>query len=241
MSADPADLAVRHFIYRRFAQRGRPPSLDETAAAFSLSRQQAEAVFLRLNEGHFIFLDPDGSGVRMANPFSGVQTDYVVETPSMTCYANCAWDALGVPAILASDGWTRTRCAESDEPLEFGIRRGRLGGAGPIISQTADGICSASPLRWDRMRRSSPGALAAERSLGSRSGRGGWKAPADGSILCSRFRAGMTTWWIPETRFTTSGRKRILNPGWSVKSGRAGSFSQWSRPGSWPRPGIMTG
>jgi hypothetical protein len=46
----------------------------------------------------------------------------------MTCYANCAWDALGVPAILGTDGWTQTRCPESGVPMEFGVRDGQAAG-----------------------------------------------------------------------------------------------------------------
>ena len=31
----------------------------------------------------------------MANPFSATETEYPVETPNMTCYANCAWLDIG--------------------------------------------------------------------------------------------------------------------------------------------------
>ena len=41
--------------------------------------------------------------------------------------------ALGVPAILGTDGWTRTVCAHSREPLEFGVRDGRLRGDPAVI------------------------------------------------------------------------------------------------------------
>ena len=69
----------------------------------------------------------------MANPFSGVPTDYVVQTANMTCYANCAWDALGVAAILGRDAWTRAPCAESGDPLEFGVRDGGLASDAGVI------------------------------------------------------------------------------------------------------------
>ena len=69
----------------------------------------------------------------MANPFSATETEYPVETPNMTCYANCAWGALGVPAILGTDGWTRTRCQESGVPMEFGVRDGQLAGDDGVI------------------------------------------------------------------------------------------------------------
>ena len=35
----------------------------------------------------------------MVPPFLAVPTPFLVETSRYTCYANCAWDALGVPAM----------------------------------------------------------------------------------------------------------------------------------------------
>ena len=92
----------------------------------------ADAVVLEFG-AHEIAPTPDGTAVWMANPFSAVETTYPVETPHMRCYANCAWDALGVPAILGTDGWTKTECAESGTPLEFGVRGGVLEGDDGVI------------------------------------------------------------------------------------------------------------
>ena len=62
----------------------------------------------------------------------------------MRCWANCAWDALGVPAILGTDGWTTAPCAESGDTLEFGVRGGALEGDDGVIHLV-------TPLRhaWD--------------------------------------------------------------------------------------------
>lgn len=138
------DWAVRASIYRSFAESGRAPALGAMAAAAGGTEHQVRGALQRLFEAHEIAPMPNGDGVWMANPFSGVPTDYVVETPDMTCYANCAWDALGVPAILGTDGWTRSRCALSGETLEFGIRAGRLEGDQGVIHLV-------TPLRhaWD--------------------------------------------------------------------------------------------
>jgi hypothetical protein len=56
-----------------------------------------------------------------------------VDTPRGRFWANCAWDALGVPAILGIDGWTDTRCAGSGEPLSFGVRGGERQGDDALI------------------------------------------------------------------------------------------------------------
>lgn len=127
------DWGVRTHIYRTFAETGRPPVLGQMAAAAGATEHQIQASLQRLFAAHEIAPTPDGAGVWMANPFSGVPTDYVVETPDTTCWANCAWDALGIPALLGTDGWTRTHCAESVAALEFGIRGGVLTGDDGVI------------------------------------------------------------------------------------------------------------
>jgi hypothetical protein len=127
------DWSVRTTIYRTFAERGSAPALAEIAATLGSTEHRVRASLQTLFAAHEIAPLRSGDGVWMANPFSAVPTDYVVETPRMTCYANCAWDALGVPAITGTDGWTRTRCAESDEALEFGVRNRRLEGDAAVI------------------------------------------------------------------------------------------------------------
>lgn len=59
----------------------------------------------------------DGVSIRMANPFSGVPTDHTFESAGIRYYANCAWDALGIPAALRRGGTVRSHCANSGEPL----------------------------------------------------------------------------------------------------------------------------
>jgi hypothetical protein len=130
---DALDWAVRTRIYRSFADTGRAPALGALAAAVGATEHRIRDSVQRLYGAHEIAPLPDGSGVWMANPFSAVPTAFEVRTPDMTCWANCAWDALGVPAILGTDGWTRTRCAWSDEPIELGVVDGALEGDPAVI------------------------------------------------------------------------------------------------------------
>jgi hypothetical protein len=130
---DEFDWRVRATIYSVFSETGQAPVTAEIAAAVEGTEHQVRTALERLYEAHEIAPLPSGDGVWMANPFSGVPTDFPVETPHMTCYANCAWDALGVPAILDCDGWTRTHCAASGEALEFGVRGGEPAGDEGVI------------------------------------------------------------------------------------------------------------
>lgn len=127
------DWSVRTAIYDSFAASGRAPSYAELGARFDRTEAEIAASVEVLFEAHEIAPLPDGSGVWMANPFSAVETAYPVVTPTMSTYANCAWDALGVPAILGTDGWIDTRCMESGTPLSFGVRDGELRGDDGVI------------------------------------------------------------------------------------------------------------
>ena len=138
------DWTVRTFIYQSFAESGRAPVLGAMAAAAGGTEHQVRESLQRLFAVHEIAPTSNGDGVWMANPFSAVPTDYVVETPDMTCYANCAWDALGVAAILDTDAWTRAHCAESGDEIEFGIRDGALGGDDGVIH-----LVTPLRLAWD--------------------------------------------------------------------------------------------
>lgn len=129
---DDFDWHVRALVYDTFARAGRAPAIAELAARVGTTEHRIARSLQRMEEAHELALLP-GGGVWMANPFSAVPTAYPVETPEMACWANCAWDALGVPAILETDGWIRTRCAESRTPLEFGVRDGRLEGDDGVI------------------------------------------------------------------------------------------------------------
>ena len=126
------DWAVRTHVYGGFAETGEAPAIGRLAAELDSTEHRVVTALRALYGAHEVAAHGDGS-VWMANPFSAVPTAYPVETPTMTCWANCAWDALGVPAILGTDGWTRTRCAQSGAPLEFGVRGGTLDGDAGVI------------------------------------------------------------------------------------------------------------
>jgi len=126
------DWSVRALIYETFATTGQAPPLAQLAAEAGGTEHQIEASLERLFAAHEVATLPDGR-IWMANPFSAMPTKYPVETPEMSCWANCAWDALGVMAMLETDGWIRTTCAESGTPLDFGVVDGALAGDDGVI------------------------------------------------------------------------------------------------------------
>jgi hypothetical protein len=62
----------------------------------------------------------------MANPFSGIPTDFKVHANGKTYYANCAWDMLGIPATLHTDAVIEAICTESNDSVKLEIRNNNI-------------------------------------------------------------------------------------------------------------------
>lgn len=133
MTTDAIDRPVRYAIYRHFAESGQAPSSSQLAERVGLPVEDVEASMRRLAESHAIVLAPGSTNIWMAHPYSAVPTAYPVRTPKRTYWANCAWDALGIPVILGADTTTSTRCAESGEPLRLAVRQRALSMAEGVI------------------------------------------------------------------------------------------------------------
>lgn len=116
------DTELKLAIYRHTAETGRPPSIDEMASATGRGRAEMRAGYRRLFADRVLVLEPDGETIRMAPPFSGVETQHRVQVGGREYFANCAWDALAIPAALRADGEVRSRCGHSLEPLVLRIR-----------------------------------------------------------------------------------------------------------------------
>ncbi len=117
---------VRHFIYQHFADTTHAPTMEETAAHFNISAEEATEYYKELHNRHALFLDLETLTVRMANPFSGIPTDFKVHANGKTYYANCAWDMLGIPAALHTDAVIEAVCTESNEIVKLEIKEGHV-------------------------------------------------------------------------------------------------------------------
>ena len=120
------DLALRLHIYRFWCERARPPTPAESATACGITAAAARAAWLRLHNAHLILLDADGQRIRMANPLSAVATDFRVRVGDQWLYANCAWDAPGIPAMLGQDADIEARYSPGGEMARFRVRDGEL-------------------------------------------------------------------------------------------------------------------
>jgi hypothetical protein len=115
------DTGVRRAVYQHFASTGQAPSLLQLAAQIECSEDDGRAAFARLRAKRVLLLEPDGQTIRMAPPFSGVPTQHTVTVGRQTYFANCAWDALGIPAALDQMAIVHSSCGQSGAPLRLSV------------------------------------------------------------------------------------------------------------------------
>ncbi len=119
------DWQVRRHVYDVTMQRGYPPTIAELTAALDLHSAETRAALQRLAAGHVLVLQPDSDEILMANPFSAVPTPFLVELAAFSCFGNCMWDALGIPAMLKQDARITTSCADCGLALEVRVVNGQ--------------------------------------------------------------------------------------------------------------------
>ncbi len=115
------DTQVKLSIYQHFAETGRAPSPEEVVTRVTSDVERVLECYQRLRAQRLLVLEEDGSTIRMAPPFSGVPTRHIVEADGVQYFANCAWDALGIPAALHKAGAILSRCAQSGEPFRLNV------------------------------------------------------------------------------------------------------------------------
>lgn len=115
------ELKAKLAIYEHFAAVGSRPSVDDIAARVGAGAPQVREVFRRLRAQRVLVLEADAESIRMAPPFSGIPTQHRVTAAGVSYHANCAWDALGIPAALHQPAAVYSRCEQSLEPLELAV------------------------------------------------------------------------------------------------------------------------
>ena len=123
---DAFDLDVRRYVYFSVVANGRPPAAAEAATAFGLPEPELAASYRRLHDAHALVLFPDTTDVWMANPFCFAPTTHRVRAAGRVWTGTCAWDALGIPAALHTDGSIESECACCGEPVALRVREGEL-------------------------------------------------------------------------------------------------------------------
>ena len=127
------DRDVRLHVYAHFVEHQRPPTTEQTAAAFGVSSQAVRDAFQRLAADRALVLRRNSNEVLMAMPFSAEPTRFEVTAEGRMWYAACAWDALGVPAMLHCDAFIDTSCGDCEQPLQIEVQSGSVIGSSALI------------------------------------------------------------------------------------------------------------
>jgi hypothetical protein len=127
------DWDLRLAVYRAFVATGQAPTYSEIARQVGLPADDVRQTYRRLQAHHALFLEPGTDTIRMANPLSAIPTPYRVYVAGRRLWANCAWDSLGIPAMLHADARIEAVSASSGDATANAIEGGELKAAGGVV------------------------------------------------------------------------------------------------------------
>ncbi|KAK6356704.1 hypothetical protein TWF718_001046 [Orbilia javanica] len=125
---------IRCFIFKFYLEHCHPPTVDDIVEATSISAEDVSEALLQLEENHHIVLYkfgvPSTTPIAMAHPFSHLPTPFIVKQEERSWWANCAWCAFGLAAMLHS---------VSNSPITVVARSGAIGDS-MLFNVTTEGI-----------------------------------------------------------------------------------------------------
>jgi Alkylmercury lyase len=115
------DGRVRAAIYQHIVETTAAPTVAQIGQRLGLDAATIRSSYQRLFARRVLALGSDGESIVMAPPFSGVVTQHRVTVGDREYFANCAWDALGIPAALHSAATIHSRCEQTLQPLTIRV------------------------------------------------------------------------------------------------------------------------
>ena len=73
-----------------------------------------------------LVLAPGAASIWLAAPLCASPSAFRVDTPRGEFWSACAWDGLGVVAMLGGEGVVHSHCPDCAEPLGLEVRGGEL-------------------------------------------------------------------------------------------------------------------
>ena len=121
----PLLTSVKLAVYDTFATRAHAPTVSDIAQKLRATIADVQSAFEELHKKRLLVPEPgDPARIRMAPPFSGVETPFRVTVRDKVYYAPCAWDSLGIPAALHADGVIQTTDGHTGESMTLVVRNG---------------------------------------------------------------------------------------------------------------------
>ena len=139
------DVSVKLNIYETIAEIAMMPTASDVASRLESTVEEVLEAFQSLNQQRLLVLEPgEKDRIRMASPFSGIETPFQVDCRGKKFYANCAWDAYGVLAALQNDGSVNAWDAYSNEPISLLVKDGQ-----PVLENIAVHFAVPAARWWD--------------------------------------------------------------------------------------------
>lgn len=114
---------VKLTIYKMIAEDAVIPDSASVATKLNVAEGKIREVFQELAAKRLLVLEPGKpTKIRMAPPFSGIDTSFRVEVGEKSYYANCVWDAFGIAAALKQDATIFSSDGFTQEPLILGVK-----------------------------------------------------------------------------------------------------------------------
>jgi len=118
-------------VYSITLDTGTPPTIADLSALTSSPEADVRDGLRQLAAARILVLQPESGEILMAPPFSAIPTPFLIRTPRHASYANCAWDAIGVPVMLGARALIVSACGCCGESItvEAGPSTPPTGGA----------------------------------------------------------------------------------------------------------------
>jgi hypothetical protein len=124
------DDRVRGYVYDMILRDGEAPSIAELAHEAGSSPEEIRKSLQRLAVARNLVIHPETGAIVMAPPFAAAPTPFPVSVPPRRFYANCIWDALGIPAMMHKDARIETSCGDCGSPSTIEVREQGVHGEG---------------------------------------------------------------------------------------------------------------
>jgi hypothetical protein len=133
VSEKAPEYALRKYVYDYFLRAGTAPTVSLIAAETGRSDASVREGLAVLAGTGAITLDRDTGEIWRAAPFCAVPTGFSVECAGRKLWGTCAWDALGIPAMMHEQAKITTSCACCNQRMTLSAGPDGLAGDGGVI------------------------------------------------------------------------------------------------------------
>jgi len=133
VSSAAPEHASRRYVYDYFLRTGAAPTI--AIAAKDLGREEVEVreAFSAIAATGAFTLDRESGEIWRAAPFCAVPTGFAVEVGGRRLWGTCAWDALGIPAMLHEQATISASCACCNQTMRLSAGPHGLSGDDGVI------------------------------------------------------------------------------------------------------------